>query len=373
MRADGWARLPLIRMTNVSLLPGEQTLEEVFGGVSHAIYMETNRSWSIDDKRYNFQFGCEIGWEIRDGKRVRMLKNPSYSGITTEFWNACAAIAGPRALDAVGRAQLRQGPARAGDGHRPRRQPGALPQHQGRERVCADEGTVLLTMEQCRRAFEQVQRAARVVGRRRRRSDRSARIAPRSRASPTTPSIRTWPSRRTWLSVRAGDRRAHGARHHQPAGRRVASATVVEEAIALTRSAAARSRAAAAGRARAASDDVAALRRGHRRGHARGSRAGRGRGHPRWSRTQGRPPPESIPPARAVDALLNSRGVAAWHRETHGAVFHHRHGGGQLRLGQGQRLRPWRPRSGGAGATRRATKPRLSRRSARDCRPAATR
>jgi TldD protein len=93
MRADGWARLPLIRMTNVSLLPGEQTLDEVFGGVDHAIYMETNRSWSIDDKRYNFQFGCEIGWEIRNGKRVRMLKNPTYSGISTEFWNSCAAIA----------------------------------------------------------------------------------------------------------------------------------------------------------------------------------------------------------------------------------------------------------------------------------------
>jgi TldD protein len=93
MRADGWARLPLIRMTNVSLLPGEQSLEEVMGA-EHAIYMETNRSWSIDDKRYNFQFGCEIAWEMRHGKRVRMLKNPSYSGISTEFWNACAAIAG---------------------------------------------------------------------------------------------------------------------------------------------------------------------------------------------------------------------------------------------------------------------------------------
>jgi len=93
MRATGWSRLPLIRMTNVSLQPGEQTLDEVFGGVSSAIYMETNRSWSIDDKRYNFQFGCEIGWEIRDGRRVRMLKNPTYSGITTEFWNSCAAIA----------------------------------------------------------------------------------------------------------------------------------------------------------------------------------------------------------------------------------------------------------------------------------------
>jgi TldD protein len=94
MRADGWARLPLIRMTNVSLLPGRQTLDEVFD-VDHGIYMETNKSWSIDDKRYNFQFGCEIAWEIRRGKRVRMLKNPSYSGISTEFWNACAAIAGP--------------------------------------------------------------------------------------------------------------------------------------------------------------------------------------------------------------------------------------------------------------------------------------
>jgi TldD protein len=95
MRADGWARLPLIRMTNVSLRPGEQSLEEVFEGTDHPIYMETNKSWSIDDKRYNFQFGCEIAWEIKKGKRVRMLKNPSYSGISTEFWNSCAAIAGP--------------------------------------------------------------------------------------------------------------------------------------------------------------------------------------------------------------------------------------------------------------------------------------
>lgn len=93
MRATDWSRLPLIRMTNVSVLPGEQTIDEVFGGVDKAIYMETNKSWSIDDKRYNFQFGCEIAWEIRNGRRVRMLKNPTYSGITTEFWNSCEAIA----------------------------------------------------------------------------------------------------------------------------------------------------------------------------------------------------------------------------------------------------------------------------------------
>jgi TldD protein len=94
LRAEGWNRLPMIRMTNISLLPGEKplTLEQLIASTDHAILMQTNRSWSIDDKRYNFQFGCEIGWEIKNGKRVRMVKNPSYSGITTEFWNSLDAI-----------------------------------------------------------------------------------------------------------------------------------------------------------------------------------------------------------------------------------------------------------------------------------------
>jgi TldD protein len=94
IRAEGWNRLPMIRMTNISLLPGEKplSLEQLIAATDHAILMQTNRSWSIDDKRYNFQFGCEIGWEIKGGKRVRMVKNPSYSGITTEFWNALAAV-----------------------------------------------------------------------------------------------------------------------------------------------------------------------------------------------------------------------------------------------------------------------------------------
>src|SRR5215472_9156995 len=94
LRAEGWNRLPIIRMTNVSILPGERPLtkEQLIESMDHGIYMETNRSWSIDDKRYNFQFGTEIGWEIKNGKRIRMLKNPSYSGITTEFWNAMDAI-----------------------------------------------------------------------------------------------------------------------------------------------------------------------------------------------------------------------------------------------------------------------------------------
>jgi TldD protein len=94
LRAEGWNRLPMIRMTNISLLPGTKPLsvEQLIASTVHGILMQTNRSWSIDDKRYNFQFGCEIGWEIRHGKRARMLKNPSYSGITTEFWNSLDAI-----------------------------------------------------------------------------------------------------------------------------------------------------------------------------------------------------------------------------------------------------------------------------------------
>lgn len=94
LRAEGWNRLPIIRMTNVSILPGEKPLtrEQLIADTDHGIYMETDRSWSIDDKRYNFQFGCEMGWEIKNGKRSRTLKNPSYSGITTEFWGAMDAI-----------------------------------------------------------------------------------------------------------------------------------------------------------------------------------------------------------------------------------------------------------------------------------------
>ncbi|MGH9470872.1 MAG: TldD/PmbA family protein [Terriglobia bacterium] len=95
MRAEGWNRIPLIRMTNVSLLPGKGSLHDLIAGTDDGIYVETNRSWSIDDRRYNFQFGTEIGWEIKHGKKTRMLKNPSYGGITTEFWNACDAICGP--------------------------------------------------------------------------------------------------------------------------------------------------------------------------------------------------------------------------------------------------------------------------------------
>jgi TldD protein len=92
MRSESWNRLPIIRMTNISLLPGAWSFDDLVADTNDAILMETNRSWSIDDRRYQFQFSTEIAWEIKGGKKARMLKNPSYSGITTEFWNSCDAI-----------------------------------------------------------------------------------------------------------------------------------------------------------------------------------------------------------------------------------------------------------------------------------------
>ncbi len=93
MRASGWDRTPLIRMTNVSLEPGTWNFEDLIADTDEGIFMETNRSWSIDDRRYNFQFGTEIGYEIKNGKLGRMLRNPTYTGITPEFWKSCDAVA----------------------------------------------------------------------------------------------------------------------------------------------------------------------------------------------------------------------------------------------------------------------------------------
>jgi TldD protein len=95
MRADGWSKLPLIRMTNVSLMPGSWRLVDLIADTDEGILMDTNRSWSIDDRRLNFQFGTEVAWEIRRGKLGAMLRNPTYTGITPEFWGSCDAVGGP--------------------------------------------------------------------------------------------------------------------------------------------------------------------------------------------------------------------------------------------------------------------------------------
>lgn len=96
VRGDGYARMPMVRMTNVGLAPGESSLDEMIAETERGVLMSTNRSWSIDDKRLNFQFGCEIGWEIEDGKLTRTVKNPTYTGITPQFWGQLDMLAGEK-------------------------------------------------------------------------------------------------------------------------------------------------------------------------------------------------------------------------------------------------------------------------------------
>jgi TldD protein len=93
VRAESAARIPIIRMTNINLEPGETPFEDILADTKRGILVETNKSWSIDDLRLNFQFGCEVAWEIENGRLGRMLRNPLYTGNTPGFWRSCDAIA----------------------------------------------------------------------------------------------------------------------------------------------------------------------------------------------------------------------------------------------------------------------------------------
>src|SRR5665648_779648 len=91
-RAENWNRIPLVRMTNINLLPGNLELEKLIGDIKEGLYLDYNKSWSIDDKRINFQFGTEIAREIKNGKLGKIYKNAVYQGITPEFWKSCDGI-----------------------------------------------------------------------------------------------------------------------------------------------------------------------------------------------------------------------------------------------------------------------------------------
>lgn len=93
VRAETAARIPIIRMTNINLEPGTTPLADIIADTKHGIFVETNKSWSIDDLRLNFQFGCEVAYEIENGRLGRLLRNPLYTGITPEFWRSCDAVA----------------------------------------------------------------------------------------------------------------------------------------------------------------------------------------------------------------------------------------------------------------------------------------
>lgn len=95
MRADGFARAPIVRMTSINLEPGDLTFEQLIGGVEDGLYVDGIRSWSIDDRRLNFQFGSEIGWIIKGGRLQDMIRNPTYTGVAYEFWRSCDGIGAP--------------------------------------------------------------------------------------------------------------------------------------------------------------------------------------------------------------------------------------------------------------------------------------
>ena len=130
VRADGWARLPMVRMTNVGLEPGPHTLDEIIAATDDGIFMETNRSWSIDDKRLNFQFGCEVGYEVKNGQLGRLLRNPTYTGIGPQFWRSMDMLSSE--IVAWGTPNCGKGqPGQIGHTGHPAA-PGPLPQRPGR-------------------------------------------------------------------------------------------------------------------------------------------------------------------------------------------------------------------------------------------------
>ena len=128
VRAETAARIPIIRMTNINLEPGDTPLADIIADTKRGIFVETNKSWSIDDLRLNFQFGCEVAWEIENGRLGRMLRNPLYTGDTPGFWRSCDADRRPRLVADLGPAELRQRRSDADHARRARRAGGAVSQ-----------------------------------------------------------------------------------------------------------------------------------------------------------------------------------------------------------------------------------------------------
>ena len=91
-RSSSWNRAPIDRMANINLEPGSASLDELIGQVEQGVLMSTNRSWSIDDYRNKFQFGCEHGQLIENGRLGKIVRNPNYRGITVDFWNRLAGV-----------------------------------------------------------------------------------------------------------------------------------------------------------------------------------------------------------------------------------------------------------------------------------------
>ncbi|MFN4278929.1 TldD/PmbA family protein [Thermosynechococcus sp.] len=101
-RACSWNRPPIDRMANLNIEPGTQSFAEIIGTIESGVYMESNRSWSIDDRRLKFQFGCEYAKLIENGRLTRTLRNPNYRGTTPEFWQSLIAVGDASTFDIFG-------------------------------------------------------------------------------------------------------------------------------------------------------------------------------------------------------------------------------------------------------------------------------
>lgn len=101
-RASSWNRAPIDRMANINVEPGKTSFEDMISGIEHGVYMESNKSWSIDDYRNKFQFGCEHARLIENGKLGRVLRNPNYRGVTADFWNKLVAVGDASTLGVFG-------------------------------------------------------------------------------------------------------------------------------------------------------------------------------------------------------------------------------------------------------------------------------
>ncbi|MBV8074303.1 MAG: TldD/PmbA family protein [Candidatus Eremiobacteraeota bacterium] len=102
MRAQNWASIPMVRISNIALAPGEGTLEQIVAETGDGVLMSGLRSWSIDDHRLNFQFGPEIAWEVKNGKRGKVFRNPTYTGVTPDFWGKLDRVSGASEFVAYG-------------------------------------------------------------------------------------------------------------------------------------------------------------------------------------------------------------------------------------------------------------------------------
>ena len=101
-RSDGWGFLPLCFATHVFLEPGQGSTDELLQRMGDGYYIDSNRSWSIDSQRLSFQFGTEVAWEVRGGKKTRLVRDFSYGGITPQFWGSVEAVAGPEEFRTFG-------------------------------------------------------------------------------------------------------------------------------------------------------------------------------------------------------------------------------------------------------------------------------